>query len=211
MRWLALTLALGACGSLVDGDYAGDPLFRLRATPGMISGAREGASVAVRWQGPGPVSPHLTRMPIESDFPAFWIDVTALPPREVQLALADGEPAFAEGYLHLVRRELDGPAQPTDFLASDFDRVLIYVAAPIAADALSARYLGAAFTAGYHVAIRSGVRELGEPQRAMVERCVAAAGALPEDRARSACIALHGYQLAPAPGDLDTPFDFQAP
>src|SRR3954453_2241611 len=99
------TVALGvtACGSLVDGDYAGDPLLRIQgvATARTDSVTTEGAAAAALWQGglvTGAVT--FTPLPLDIEFPAFWVDVLGLPHGDAMLRLDPSEPVFAEAYLH---------------------------------------------------------------------------------------------------------------
>ena len=195
--------ALGACGSLADQDYAGEPLLQLRGVPRSASLTMDPASFdgAVHWQGLAVNATGLTRTPLEPSFPAFWIDVMAWPPAAAQLTLGD-EPAFAEGYLHLVRADGGASNSSDEVLATELSHVLIYVAAAVTPDSLTARYLGAPFAAGFHVVTRSATTQLGEPQQMLAEQCVASGVA------RETCSLQRNYQLAAVPSDLETVLSF---
>jgi hypothetical protein len=203
MRWLLVITALGACGSLAGEDYAGEPLLQLRGVPRSAPLVMDSASFdgAVHWQGLALGSTALTRTPLEPSFPTFWIDVMAWPPATAQLKLGD-EPAFAEGYLHLVRADAGVRLGDDDVLATELSHVLIYVSAAVTPESLTARYLGAPFAAGFHVVTRSATTELDEPQQQLVEQCVAAGAA------REICTLQHLYQLAAVPADLETVLSF---
>jgi hypothetical protein len=207
MQKLALlALAGSACGSLVDGDYAGDPILQLHgvATGRSTRMPTAGAQAAAAWQSDrveGVVE--LTRLPLEQDFPSFWVDFLAPPPAAARIRLAAGEPAFAEAALHIVVG-----AAPR-FLATDYDHVVVWVGDAMAADGPTARYLGAALAPGFHVATRHTCTELTAPQQLVVARCVATADDVPADRALGTCTAQHLYELAPAPDDLETTLAFR--
>lgn len=209
MRWFVVTAAayLGGCGSLAAEDYPGEPLVQLR---GMAQGpprSTEAATFdgAVRWQRLAQNAATLMRVPLEPSFPTFWIDVVAWPPDDVFVQLGD-EPAFAEGYLHIVRADLEDQAAYDDILATELSHALIYVREAIAADSMTARYLGGALAPGFHVASRRGTTALDPAQQLLVEQCVALAG--DASNARAICTLQHLYQLAPAPLDLDTLLTF---
>jgi hypothetical protein len=205
-------LACAACGTLVDAEYAGEPVVRLR---GVASGPRlsrettAGVKGAILWQSLGPSGlVDFTRLPLELEFPAFWIDILSLPHDDAALQLEPGAPTIAEAYLHIVRPDTGGLPRADDFLATDYEHVLVYVAGPCAPGTMTASYLGAPLDRGFHVMVRAPVDPLPAPQQVLVEQCVARAGDTPPDRARAACTALHHYQLAPAPDDLETVLQF---
>jgi|GEM_PF-5709301 len=209
---LIAALACAACGTLVDAEYAGEPVLRLR---GVASGPRLSRETtldvkgALLWQSLGPSGLiDFTRLPLQFEFPAFWIDVLSQPHDDAALQLEPSAPTISEGYLYIVKPDTGVLPRADDFLATDYEHVLVYVAAPCAADTMTARYLGAPLDRGFHVMVRTAVDELTAPQQALVEQCVARAVDTPPDRARAACTALHRYQLAPAPDDLETVLQF---
>jgi hypothetical protein len=212
MRWIVVIWMIAGCGSLVDGDYAGEPMLRLQG----VAGARQtkdttaGAKAAALWQGPGAAGAvRFTRLPLENDFPAFWIDVLALPRDDATLWLGAGEPVFAEAYLHIIRGDVGPQPRRDDFLATDYEHVLVWISDAMPADGLTASYFGAALTPGFHVVTRRACTELTTAQQAMVARCVELSTDLPPDRALGTCTAQHLYQLAPAADDLDTLLTFR--
>jgi hypothetical protein len=212
MRWLLLLPLLPACGSLVDGDYPGEPLVRLHGVPGLgpTFDTTPGAKAAALWQSDRPEGTvEFTRLPLEIDFPAFWIAILAPPRDDAMLQIDPSEPAFAEGYLHIIKGDSGAQATPEAFLATDYEHVLLYLTDATPPGGLTARYLGAALGPGFHVATRSEVTLLSAPQQALVDQCVAAAGSLSPARAAATCTAQHLYQLAPAPDDLDTLLEFR--
>src|SRR5678815_5691382 len=121
---------LGACGSLVAADYAGEPLFRLQglaATRRSDPVSSTGVEAATVWQGTSARAAVLTPMPLHIAFPTFWIDVVAIPSDEVVFQLAPEEPPIAEAYLHIVKP--DRLAHAGELLASDYEHALVYVGA----------------------------------------------------------------------------------
>jgi hypothetical protein len=207
MQIIAVFLATAcgaACGTLVDDDYAGEPLFRLQGIAASTQSdvTRTGVKGAAFWQHPDPAASALTRLPLVIEFPTFWIDVLSPPRDAVTFRIGPDEPAIGEAYLHIVNSDT-GPAPGSDdFLATDYDHVLVYAAGAVAPGSPTADYLGAALAPGFHVLLRSSTDELSGSQQVLVERCVAAAPGDAADRARASCTALHSYRLAPAPGDL---------
>lgn len=207
MRCLVVIAALGACGSLADEDYAGEPILQLRGVPGSAPLATDSERFdgAVHWQGLALNATALARAPLEPSFPTFRIDVVAWPPASALLRLGD-EPAFAEGYLHIVRADARAPITTGDVLATELTHVLVYVDGAVAPDSLTARYLGAALAPGFHIVTRSATTELDAPRQMLVEQCVAQA--MDPPRALDTCTLQHLYQLAPEPTDLETLLSF---
>ena len=213
MRRIAIIAALGAgCGSLTDAEYAGEPILRLQ---GVASGPRlsrettAGVQAAVLWQGPtaaGAVD--FTRLPLHVEFPAFWIDVLALPHEAAMRQLESSAPAVAEAYLHIVKPGTQTLPRADDFLATDYQHVLVYVADLCSPGSMTASYLGAPLDAGFHVMVRTTVDQLTAPQLLLVEQCVARMSDTPPARARASCTELHRYQLTPAADDLETTLQF---
>ena len=211
---MATVLACGAaaCGSLVDGDYAGDPLLRLQgvATARMDSVTTAGAKAAALWQSAlatGTVN--YTPLPLDIEFPAFWVDILELPHGDAMLQLDPAEPSFAEAYLHIVGPGIGPLPRAEDFLATDYQHVLVHVAGALVPTSLTASYLGGALSPGFHVMVRTEVAELSPAQQVLVERCVALATGVPAVRARATCTVQHLYRLAPAPDDLATIWSFR--
>lgn len=214
MQRIVVIAALGCagCGTLVDSEYAGEPILRLQ---GVASGPRlsrettTGVKAAVLWQGPSAAGlVDFTRLPLQFEFPAFWIDILALPHDDAVLQLEPGAPTLAEAYLHIVKPGTGAKPRAGDFLATDYDHVLVYVADRCAPDTMTARYLGAPLDRGFHLMVRTSVDQLTAPQQLLVEQCVALAVDTPPERARASCTELHRYQLAPAADDLDTILQF---
>lgn len=208
--WIA---CLGACGSLVDTDYAGEPLLRLR---GVVSSAGGNGDIgtdvraAELWQAvqsEGLTS--FTMLPLHIDFPTFAIEILSVPRDELLFQVGSDEPAIGEAYLHIVGPATGPRPVARDFVATDYDHALVYVSGEVSPGGLTASYLGAALAPGFHVMTRTSVVELGTPQQALVDRCVELATDTPRARALASCTAQHSYQLAPSPTDLATVLDFR--
>jgi hypothetical protein len=198
-----------ACGSLVDTDYAGEPLFRLQGVAPSTEGTRVtmiGVKGAALWQAPDPAASRFMRMPLRIEFPSFWIDVMSAPHDDVVFRLDAGEPAIGEAYLHIVKSETGAVPRAEDFVATDYEHVLVHVSAEVPPAGLTATYLGAALAPGFHVMTRASTNELTAPQQVLVEQCAASAPG--SERVRASCMAQRLYRLTPSPDDLGSVLRF---
>lgn len=213
---LVLVLAaagLAGCDPLVDTTYPGEPLVRLQGVVSSTQGtdiAPTGAKGAVLWQAANLSElTGFTRLPLSLDFPVLTFEVMEPPADDAVFQVDPGEPVIGEGYLHIVKPTTGERARPEDFLATEYDHALIYVAADLPPGGPTAQYLGGALGAGFHVAVRTATATLTPPQQALVERCVQLATGMPPDRVRASCTAQRLYRLDPAPEDLTTLLRFR--
>jgi hypothetical protein len=212
--FLALAIAcLVACDPLVDTSYSGEPLVRLQGVVSSTQGAEitpTGAKGAALWQTASLWGlTDFTRLPLSLEFPVFWFDVMAQPRDEALFQVDLGEPAIAEGYLHIVKPTTGTTARGDDFLATEYEHALIYVTAELPPGGATAQYLGGDLAPGFHVVARTSVATLTAPQQVLVERCVALATTVPPDLARASCTAQRLYRLDPAFDDLTTLLRFR--
>jgi hypothetical protein len=200
---------LGACGSLVDVNYGGEPMFRLQglaATRRSDPVSSTGVEAAALWQGTSARAAVFTPMPLDIAFPTFWIDVVATPGDEVAFQLAPGEPPIAEAYLHIVKP--DRLAHAGELLASDYEHALVYVGGAVPPGGVTASYLGGPLEPGFHVMVRQAVPELTAAQQILVDRCAAQATDAPPAIARANCTAERLYRLDRSAADLQTLLHF---
>jgi hypothetical protein len=187
---IALSLLAG-CDSLADGDYVGEPMFRLDGT--LVTATKQPSSasgVALAWQDPGGAGgPGVatTIVPVQTELPATVKIVVPLPPpAAARFAFDDADVELAEAFVLLVD---DAAPRPISH-GIVRDRVVVFATADVAADTQAADYLGGPISAGYH--LRRLVQGApGAAQLLMIERCIAVGSS------HTACETRRGYQLAP--------------
>ncbi len=209
-----MAFACSACDALVPGDYAGSPVLRIQglASPsvGDATIIRDGVLAAAVWQDESADgAARFSRLALDLEFPLFTIEMLKLPGPDVEFSVADGEPAIAEAYLHIVEEDTGPQPALADFLATDFEHALVYVSASPSEGSLTSEYLGGRLAPGFHVMDRTPVDTLTPAQLSLVARCAAAATDLPPSQAEASCAARRLYRLGLARDDLRTVLDFR--
>lgn len=218
---LVLLLALASCDPQADPAYPGEPLLTLRGQV-KSSGALPALEAAMLWQHGDPplISDEdlATRAPVETGFPAsFTVHLYHPPPAGARRTLATGEVVWARAVAAAVpygiaASQLAGGAAGAPTVAGnpnygvDANHWVVYLAADAPAASITAWWLGAPLSQGFHLVRVAAVNPKCITQ-AQLDACakdLAARGA-PDDgsanpgTARGFCLA--PYRLSPAPPD----------
>jgi hypothetical protein len=227
---LVLLLALVSCDPQADSAYPGEPLLTLR---GFVKSSQPQAQLeaAMLWQhGDPPLigdEDLATRAPVEAGFPSsFTVHLYHPPPAGAQRTLAAGEAIWARAVAAAIPYGIAasqlgggaGSATPGPVVAGnpnygvDANHWVVYLAADVPATSITAWWLGAPLTKGFHL-LRVAAVDPKCMTQAQLDACAASLvargarddGSANPGTARSFCLA--PYRLSPAPPDEELVLD----
>ena len=215
-RWCLFALFILSCDPQADSSYPGEPLITLRGQV-VSSGALPALEAAMLWQRGDPPSTLdqdlATRAPVQTGFPAtFTAHLYHPPPAAARRTLAAGEPVYARASAAAVPKgiaaeQLGGPA-PSSAGASpgygiDPNHWVVYLDADVGSASLTAWWLGAPLSAGFHLMRVAAVNpkcitpaELDACVKNLVPR------GLNSSAAQAFCVAPYRLSLAPPTEEL---------
>lgn len=200
-KFIFLALALGACGSQVDGDHQGEVLARLEGTMHAAESRSIEADVSIAWViGSGGTSfVGADRVQVEGTLPSNFTLSVFTPPADDVLWDWDGV-TFATAYL-VSNPPSDDPKAWQKWLGADMDHVLVYLPAKPPAGSDVAALLRGTPEPGYHL---YNVHQITEPERQQRLACwnTLSDRSLPSVFAN--CGGTPNDDLIPADDDLDT-------
>ena len=220
-RWCVLLFIL-SCDPQADASYPGEPLITLRGQV-KSGGALPPLEAAMLWQRGDPPSTGdqdlATRAPVQTGFPAtFTAHLYHPPPAAARRRFAPGEPVYARATAAAVPKgiaaeQLGGamPAASGAFPGYGIDpnHWVVYLDTDVGAASLTAWWLGAPLSAGFHLLRVAAVDpkcltagELDACVKVLVQRGLAGAAA------RAFCVA--PYRLSPAPPTEELTLDLGA-
>lgn len=220
-RWCVFVLLVLACDPQADSSYPGEPLITLRGQV-KSSGALPPLEAAMLWQRGDPPSTGdqdlATRAPVQTGFPAtFTAHLYHPPPAGARRTLAPGEPVYARASAAAVPQgiaaeQLGNPAAMAGaFLGYGIDpnHWVVYLDTDVGAASLTAWWLGAPLSAGFHL-VRVVAVDPKCLTAAALDACVAdlMQRGLADTAAHAFCLA--PYRLSPAPPTEELTLDLGA-
>lgn len=215
----AILALLCACEPQADSGYLGEPLVTLRGQV-TSSGPLPPLEAAMLWQRGAPPSTNdqelATRAPVQTGFPAsFTVHLYQPPPARARRSLAPAEVTFARanagavpyGVAAEAAEASPAPSGASAGYGLDPNHWVIYLAADVPPQSITAWWLGAALHAGFHfLRVTPFNPQCFKPGE--LDACAAdlAARGAPDDgtnapgTARSFCLAPYRLSLAP-PGE----------